>query len=320
MIRPRGGKPDGKHRPAEVASHEASAYNGAGRGDRGISSDGVGADDQKRYATMDYSIYFLGHELFGDKMPENELTKWYSEEELGYYELVRDVSFKHTEYVYNYGALNERHGYKHIRNRHYRRAIALGCARGDDVAPISGYVDEYLAIEPAEQWWSPTIGGKPATFAKPNPLGDLPCGSGEIDLALCFAVLHHIPNVTHVINEISRVSAPGGRFLLREPISTMGDWRRPRVGLTKNERGFPIEWLDKTLVDAGFTFERRAFCMFPLTNMLGKRFGVRPYSKPNLVLFDEFASNLTKWNYHYHRNSWLKKIAPGCAFYILRKL
>ncbi len=269
---------------------------------------------------MNDSVYFSGHKVYGDDMSLNDIEKWYSDEENGYYNLINTVYFKDRDYVYQYHALNEYHGYRHIRDRRYRRVLALGCARGDDVAPISANADEYFAIEPAEKWWSPTIGGKPAQFVKPNVSGDIRCRSGEVDLTICLGVLHHIPNVTHVINEISRVSSRNGRFILREPISTMGDWRKPRIGLTKNERGFPIKWLDNRLSEAGFVFERRAFCVFPLTAILGKLFGVSAYSSRGLVALDHIMGGLTLWNYHYHRDSLFKKIGPTSAFYILRKV
>lgn len=268
---------------------------------------------------MDYDIYFSGQELFGDDLSKDEIENWYIAEENGYYELVRSALSPERDYTYEYRALNEYYAYRHMSDRRFRRALALGCARGDDVAPIAAQVDEYLAIEPAERWWSPTIGGRPARFVKPSITGDIPCASGEIDLAICLGVLHHIPNVTHVINEIARVVRSGGLFVLREPISSMGDWSRPRIGLTKNERGLPLEWLDDRLTRAGFVVERRALCMFPLTGKLAKLFGVRAYEKPALVHLDRLICALTRWNYRYHRDTLLKKLAPASVFYVLKR-
>ena len=265
------------------------------------------------------SKYLSGTSLYGDDLSIEDVQSWLAEEEYGYYNLVNNVFFRETKYVYEYGALNEYYGYRHIRNRKFRLALTLGCARGDDVEPLAGNIDNYLAVEPAEKWWRPTIGGKPARFVKPSTSGDIPCGAGEVDLTVCLGVLHHIPNVTHVVNEISRASAPSALFLLREPVSTMGDWRRPRPGLTKNERGFPLAWLDKTLTNAGFLIERRALCMFPLTSRLGKLFRRNAYSNSGFVLLDRLFSVATKWNYHYHRDNVFKKVAPASVFYILRK-
>lgn len=273
----------------------------------------------QREAEMDYSDYFSGRKLYGDDFSIDDIRKWYEDEENGYYELIHNQFFKDIEYTYGYHALNEAHGYRHVRGRHYRRALAFGCANGDDVEPLASNVDEFVAIEPAEKWWRPEIGGKPARYIKPVVHGDIPLTSGEIDLTICLGVLHHIPNVTHVINEISRISAKGAVFVLREPISTMGDWRKPRIGLTRNERGFPLAWLDDRLRQAGFEIERRTLCMFPLTPKIAKLFGVDSYQNKNIVLMDKLISQALEWNYHYYRNSAWKKICGGSAFYVLKK-
>lgn len=267
-----------------------------------------------------YNKYLSGLALYGDNLSTDDIRAWYAVEESGYYDLVTNIFFKDAEYTYEYAALNEYHGYRHIRGRHFRRALALGCARGDDVAPFADNVDEFLAIEPVEKWWAPSIGGKRAKFVKPSLAGDIPCGEGKIDLVVCLGILHHIPNVTHVISEIARVSATGAYFLMREPISTMGDWRKPRAGLTKNERGFHLMWFEETLLRAGFRIERRAFCMFPTTVRLGKLFNTNAYAHRTFVIQDHLVSSIMSWNYHYHRDNLFKKLAPGSVFYVLRKI
>jgi len=263
--------------------------------------------------------YLSGKKLYGDDFGPEELKNWYEDEELGYYNLVHDSSDDETEYAYGYSALNEHYAYRFIRDKHYHRALTLGCARGDDVEPISKNVGEFLALEPAEKWWRPTIGEASANFVKPEVSGDIICKTGSIDLTVCLGVLHHIPNVTHVINEIARVSKSGAIFVLREPVSTMGDWNNPRRGLTKNERGFPLSWLDDTLTRAGFEAEHRALCMFPATPRIGSLLKVSAYARRDLVILDKLFSTVTRWNYHYHRDKPFKKIAPANVFYVLRK-
>lgn len=40
----------------------------------------------------------------------------------------------------------------------------------------------------------------------------LPFGNNSVDVVSCFAVLHHIPEYTHLIKEVQRVLKPGGIF------------------------------------------------------------------------------------------------------------
>ena len=87
-------------------------------------------------------------------------------------------------------------------------------------------------------------------------------------LVTCFGVLHHIPNVSFVMSELGRVLEPGGVMLLREPVISMGDWRKPRRGLTKRERGIPLHLLQRIAVESGFEVIKQSLCMFPTTPRL----------------------------------------------------
>ena len=43
----------------------------------------------------------------------------------------------------------------------------------------------------------------------PEPSGALPVADGHFDLATCFGVLHHVPNVSAVVAELARCLRPG---------------------------------------------------------------------------------------------------------------
>ncbi len=259
--------------------------------------------------------YFTGSRLYGDDFGEDQIKVWYQQEEHSYFNLVQ--SYK--QYTYPYHALNEFHAYQFL-NEHYDYCLAFGCAKGDDVAPLAGRVDKFIAIEPAEKWWSNKINGTATEYLKPSPLGDIPLPDASVALAVCSGVLHHIPNATHVLSEMARVLRPGGHLVLREPISTMGDWRKPRRGLTANERGFPPGWIDVQASIAGLHVVRKRYCFFPLMPRLERAFRLRPvYNNSFFVRLDYIFSLLTKWNLHYHRDSVWKKIAPGAIFYTFEK-
>jgi SAM-dependent methyltransferase len=265
----------------------------------------------------DFHDYFSGRKLYGDDLDEAGRKRWFEDERYGYYEIAQK---RPQSYRYVYDGLNEFHAYRHLGKRKFNRCLAFGCARGDEVMPIVDKVGSFVAIEPAEQWWSDSIGGVPAIYIKPNEDGSLPCDDGACDLATCFGVLHHIPNVTDVISEIGRVMAPGGTFLLREPIHTMGDWRRPRRGLTRHERGLPLDWLKTTLQRAGFRVERQALCMFHPAVRVSRMLGVTaPYASTTYARVDAALSAAMSWIVLYHRNDALHRLAPSCVFLVLRK-
>ena len=160
----------------------------------------------------------------------------------------------------------------------------------------------------------------PADYREPTLEGRLDLGTESIDLSTCFGVRHHIPNVSFVIGEIARVLKPGGLFLLREPISAMGDWNRPRPGLTRNERGLPMRWLMETLGKSGLIVERKNYCIFPGVGWLGSQITDPVYNSMAVTRIDALTSWLFSRNNTYYRDKFWKKFAPGSIALILRKV
>ena len=167
--------------------------------------------------------YFRGGRVYGDDFSLIQIKEWFEQEETGYY----DLASQNGPYTYGYHAPNCLHGFSFLKGRMFDCCLALGCATGDDVAPLARNVRKFIAIEPAEQWWSNNIGGTPAIYLKPAVSGDIALPNNAVDLATCLGVLHHIPNSSHVLSEVARVTRAGGIFVMREPIHSMGDWRRP---------------------------------------------------------------------------------------------
>jgi SAM-dependent methyltransferase len=264
-----------------------------------------------------------GKALYGDDLGSDELRVWYEKEENAYIDLRNNfyaTTNANDQYDYEYQALNDFHAISFLLNRRFGCCVALGCAAGDDVTPLAPVVDRFVAIEPAERWWRTEIGGKPATYLKPQASGNIDLPSTSADLATSLGVLHHIPNVTHVVSEIARILRPRGLFIVREPISWMGDWRRPRAGLTANERGLPVTWFEHTVRSAGFTVVRRHLCMFRAVALLATRLGVpSPYNSRAVTVVDWLVSEALRWNARYRRDMFVKKIAPGSAFWILER-
>lgn len=264
-----------------------------------------------------------GRSLYGDNFSPDQIREWYDKEVTGYFDLAADhykITDADSSYNYEYDALNQFHAIGRLLNRQFGTCLALGCAAGDDIAPLAPVVQQFIAIEPAEKWWHNEIGGKPATYMSPSALGDIKLDSATVDLATSFGVLHHIPNVSHVVSEVARVLKPGGLFVVREPISSMGDWRKPRAGLTANERGLPIEWFESLAHKTGFKIVARHACMFGPLSTITKRLGITsPFARMPIVKIDWLISEVFRWNARYWRDTFAKKLAPGSAFWILER-
>ncbi|WP_174298394.1 class I SAM-dependent methyltransferase [Sphingomonas bacterium] len=263
---------------------------------------------------IDVKPYVAGQRLYDDDFDAQAIEQWYRDEEEAYYDLAHEIP------EYEYRAFNDIHAFDELRERHFDACLAFGCADGADVEALAGSVDRFIALEPAEKWWKDSIGGKPAHYIKPAMNGDVPLAEASVDLAVCLGVVHHIPNVSHVVGELHRVLKPGGTLVLREPIFSMGDWRQRRQGLTSRERGIPPQILTGMIDKAGFDIVSAKPCMVPLTPRLARLFGIRfAYNSRAVVLADRVMSKLTSWNMRYHRRTVLQKIAPTSMYVIARK-
>ena len=265
-----------------------------------------------------------GRLLYGDDFDVEEIQRWYNDEERGFYDLATahyGVTSEGGDYDYEYDALNRFHAFRYLSRFKFERCLAFGCARGDDVAPLAPVVDEFIGIEPVEEWWSDNIRGKPAHFMKPSVRGDIDLPSESVDLVTSLGVLHHIPNVTHVMAELARLLRPGGYFVLREPISWMGDWRRARPGLTTNERGLPLTWIEQTTAKVGLHPVRLRLCQFNALEIAFKRVGLHDLTRSmGFVRFDYCVSLAMSWNVRYRRESFFTKLAPSSVFGIFRRI
>jgi SAM-dependent methyltransferase len=257
-------------------------------------------------------------DLYGDNFTLEEIEQWYLEESEAYANLGNKNS---SDYLYKYHNLNKLNGFNYLKKDcKFDNAMGFGSAYGLEFLPIIEKIEKITILEPSENLKSNKIGNIIPTYLKPNINGSIGFDDATFDLITCFGVLHHIPNVSFIVSELIRVLMPGGYFLIKEPISTMGDWQFPRPGLTKNERGIPVKFLDnifkksnveivsKTFIDSLFVYK-----------ILSKLFKIEMNTR-TYVKFDKFISRLFSWNLHYHRISNFQKIAPGAVFYVIKKL
>jgi SAM-dependent methyltransferase len=259
--------------------------------------------------------YYAGRKLWGDDFSLDEIIEWYRLEENACFEDIYNQGTKRMP-VNDY--LHMQYGYRWaIENgRTLGKVLGLGSGNGEEFRPVRKWIEHLYIVESAEGY----LGGDATTsYAKAQPDGTLLFDDNFFDTAVNIAVLHHIPNVSHVLHELFRVLKPGGLCLIKEPITTLGPWHKPRkAGLAPCERGFPRDLLIKMVTDAGFKIEHRTYFEFPLLRRLRDR-GLDTYNSAFWTKLDRLACVLTDWNYRYHRTSFFQRLAPSYVFLIARK-
>jgi SAM-dependent methyltransferase len=261
-------------------------------------------------------VYLEGQKLYGDDFGPAEIEAWMEDEREAYANLgAGDAS----TYEYHYHALNAFHCFAHIPDVPLAHVLGYGSAYGDELRPVAARTGAFSIIDPSHKFRNTAVHGVPTRYLAPQKGGRLPFEDSEFDVICCFGVLHHIPNVSFLTAEFGRVTKPGGYLLLREPVVSMGDWRAPRTGLTKHERGIPFGILKNAVADAGFSIERAALCDFAVTPRLFQ--WVRPdvYNSLTVVRVDHWLSRLFSSNLRYHVRSTLDRFRPTSAALVARK-
>lgn len=264
---------------------------------------------------------FSGKKLYGDDFSPEEIEQWFNQESESYAELGnKDLS----TYSYQYHTFNRIHGFRHIDHvPRFDHVLGFGSSWGFEFEPLIHKIEKLTIVEPSENMRSEQIGPLNPIYVKPRMDGLLEFPDKSFDLATCLGVLHHIPNVTFVLNEILRVLKPGGVLLLREPINSMGDWTQSRPGLTSNERGIPLSHFDTIFLTQNVEVVARNHCS-TMTYQFQKFF--KPILKKSLysygwyIRFDRLLSSLLKGNVRYHAVKKHHRIAPSNIFFVVRKV
>jgi SAM-dependent methyltransferase len=264
----------------------------------------------------DMEEYFSGRQLYGEHLSEIELNEWLTSEAEGFANLgAKDRG----SYNYGYHAINYLHGFRHLKDRRFKHALGFGSAYGHELEPVIDRVEMVTLLDASSSFVVSEIDGRPVRYIKASPRGDIDLPDSSADLVTCFGVLHHIPRVSRSLDEMYRVLEPGGVALIREPVTSMGDWRAPRPGLTKHERGIPKRLLDEMLRERGFQVVAASPCFFPATERLWKPTGRTPWDSKVAVKIDAAISRLFAWNDNYHRQGLWARLAPGCVFWVAKK-
>jgi len=265
----------------------------------------------------DIQACLRGERLYGDDFTPEQIARWYADEKEGYANLgAKDAS----TYEYPYHAMNIAHGYSRLpANVRFTHAMGFGAAYGDELKPIISRIDSITIMDPSDAFVKNDVYGVPATWVKPEPSGRMSFPDASFDLITCFGVLHHVPNVSFVLREMARVLKPGGYALVREPVVSMGDWRKPRQGLTKHERGIPLKVFRKMVTEAGLDIVRERRIVFRPWVLVSNKLGVWPFNSTWSTAADDFFSRFFLWNNRYHAGGMLDKFRPSGVYAVLRK-
>lgn len=262
-------------------------------------------------------VYFSGRKLYGNDFSQDQIDAWFADEADGYFNLTQSDGSR--GYVYGYHALNRKHGFSRLPQKRFAHVLGVGSAYGEELKPILACCDRVSILEPSDGFNSTELNGVPINYVKPVASGDVPFGSNSLDLITCLGVLHHIPNVSKVVSEFYRVLKPEGYVVLREPIISMGDWRKPRTGLTKRERGIPLPVLRGFIEQSGFRVTSERKCMFSLTSRLRHAVPGPVFNNAAIVSLDAALSALPIWPRVYHARNALQKLRPTSVYYVLQK-
>lgn len=265
----------------------------------------------------DISNYLSGDKLYGDDFGPEDIRAWFADEREAY----ADLGAKELdETQYEYHALNHFHGFRHLpAHARFEHVLGFGSCFGGEFESIAHRIGRLTIVDPSDAFVRSNVFGTPCTYVKPVESGTLAFADATFDMLTCFGVLHHIPNVSHVVRELARCLKPGGYALIREPIVSMGDWRYPRPGLTKRERGLPLRIFEEILESSGLIRQRVGLCVFRPIPKIGDMFKMRVYNAMALVQLDSIICNLLRGNIRYHPAKSWHKFRPQSAYFVLQK-
>jgi SAM-dependent methyltransferase len=267
--------------------------------------------------TAEIEEFFSGRRLYGDDFTATQLRAWYDEEKEGY---AGEVLSQQGEYEYKYHQLNRYHLYGRVKIVEGAEAIGLGSAYGHEFLPVADRLSKITIVDPSDEFAAHgSLGNTPLEYRKPALDGKLDFPDNHFQLATSMGALHHIANVSTVMREFYRCLAPGGYMLIREPIVTQGDWRRPRRGLTKNERGIPFGMMKQIATDAGFEIDHAALFDFaPFTRFMAT-VGRPAFTRSWSTRTDRLLSVIFSFNTKYHRPKVIDRFGPASLALVLHK-
>ena len=245
-----------------------------------------------------------GERIYGDDFDAAAVGEWFEAERDGYSSLAHEDALQP---VYVYGAMDRAYGWRHLTNDRGLEAMGLGSAFGCEFETLAPLLQHITIVEPQESYWRADIVGVPASYVSPNASGRITAQNHSFDLVTAFGVLHHIPTVTATVAELVRVLRPGGRLMIREPITSMGDWRRPRPGLTAIAAG------------GGRLLAVNYLGFGPLLKLASVCGMTSPWKHKSFVAIDRLCCRIFEGPGAYHRTTTASRFAPAIGYWVVTK-
>ena len=265
-----------------------------------------------------------GRVLAGDDFTDQQLSTWFSQEREAFFQQDDGNSDVDPWYAYM-RFVNETLGFSRVSSvaADANSVLVIGPGSGIEIKTFAErHPDWHLHLLEASSNFRVALKDRwPwAVVLEPATSGDIGLKSDSQSLVCAFSVLHHIPNVSKVVKEVGRILRPGGVFLVREPCSSMGDWRFPRSA-TPNERGIGRDLLVAFAKRAGLEVDTKPVPILfePLNKALRCSIGYSAISFSLLYRVDRVVSWFAAFNDYYWRDSWYKKFGPSSYFYVFRK-
>lgn len=95
--------------------------------------------------------------------------------------------------------------------------VDLGCGNGDTLLALAPYIDMLVGIDRSASMLSlaqDRCADHSHIVLKEGVLESLPVENERFDVALCILVLHHVPDIHTVLDEVARILKPSGRFII----------------------------------------------------------------------------------------------------------
>lgn len=271
-----------------------------------------------------------GEDLAGDDLSSEEQAIWYNQEEEAF--ATEDLTTNNSENDpwYRYMRyINEELCFKKLSGPEYQnkkslRVLVIGPGNGKELEDFYRRFPDttFYLVEASKQFQTILAKKYPRShIVQPRLDGQLDLPNQCIDVVLAFSVLHHIAAVSRTIESISRILVSGGVAFVREPCSSMGDWRFPRSA-TPNERGISKLFMIKAFEKSNMKNQRfpAAVLWSPINRLL--KFSILkrlPIPLFLIKLVDMGVGKIITYIDYYWRDKTFKKFGPSAYFYEFKK-